>query len=357
MGLGASGSRAGLRTKLSHRKFCEKQEVLPEKYSLSSQASHTMFAQNVSFSNCSLVYSANDVAVAKCLVGINICMSVLGSLGNALVCIAVFSTKGMTSSFHYFVSSLAAADLVNALVVQPLLIALIFAHIKSQCVPNGEDAICTGFRVVSNFVSTVSLLTLVLIALDRCLMVSPHFDYKNAMTARKKIVLAVVWLLACVYSAIRLTIEKDITSYLTAAAFGLCYVEMIVCYSFVYHGISKQRKLLGGTWAQNKARTESAEIQELKTETISTERRFARTIVMVLVVFTGGWCLFFYLRLTQPEKDYGIMYNVARTVAFSTSAINPALYCFNNKEYRHAFKRILSSFLFGWRREKYERIM
>jgi len=48
---------------------------------------------------------------------------------------------------------------------------------------------------------------------------------------------------------------------------------------------------------------------------------------------------------------------VARTVAFSTSAINPALYCFNNKEYRRAFKTILSSFLFEWRHEEYERIL
>ena len=294
---------------------------------------------------------------AKCLVGINICTSILGILGNLLVCIAVFSTKGVTSSFHYFISSLAAADLVNSLVVQPLLIALIFAHLKPESIPYDPDDICTAFRVVSNFACAVSLLTLALIALDRCFIVSPHFDYRHTMTAKKKIVLAVVWLLACVYSAMRLTIEKTITSYLTAAAFGLCYVEMIACYAIVYHQISKQRKLLAATCAQNKTRSERTEVQELKAENIAKERRFTRTIVMVLIVFTGGWSIFFYLRLMQPEKDYGIRYNVARTLAFSTSAINPALYCFNNKEYRHAFKRILSSLLFARRREGYQRIM
>jgi len=134
---------------------------------------------------------------------------------------------------------------------------------------------------------------------------------------------------------------------------------MIVCYAVVYYRISKQRKLLVASRAQNKTRTEAAEVQELetKTENIAKERRFARTIVMVLVIFTGGWSYLFYLRLTQPEKNYGIMYNVARTVAFSASAINPALYCFNNKEYRRAFKRILSSFPFEWRHEEYERIL
>ena len=322
---------------------------------MSSQASPKMLALNVSSSNCSLVFPADDLAAAWCLLGINICTSILGFLGNLLVCIAVLSTKGMTSSFHYFILSLAVADLVISLVVQPLLIALITAHINFQCLPDAHLV----FRVVGNFACAVSLLTLALIALDRCLVVSPHFDYKNTMTARKKIVLAVVWLLAGACSAIRLTIKKEITSYLTAAVFGLCYVEMIMCYAIVYYRISKQRKRLVATCAQNKARTEAAEVQLLKTKTenIAKERRFARTIVMVLVVFTGGWSYLFYLRLTQPEKNYGIMYNVARTVAFFTSAINPALYCFNNKEYRHAFKSILSSFPFRWRRKEYKRIL
>lgn len=328
----------------------------------SPQASPRMFALNnvSSPSNCSFVYSlADDVVAAKCLVAINICTSILGSLGNMLVCIAVFTTQGMTSSFHYFISSLAAADLVIALVDQPLLIALIIAHINSRCLPD----VNLGFRAVGNFACAVSLLTLALIALDRCLFVSPQFDYKNTMTAKKKIVLVVVWVLACVYSAIRLTIKKEITSYLTTAVFGLCFVEMIVCYALVYYRIFKQRKRLAASRARNKTRIETAEqVEELKTQTENntTERRFARTIVMVLVVFTAGWFLIFFLRLTQPEKNYGLMYNVARTVALSASAINPALYCFNNKEYRRAFKRILSSFLFGGkkkrRREKYERI-
>ena len=309
-----------------------------------------MSAPNLSCSNCSLVFSADDVTTAWCLEGINICTLTLGFLGNLLVCTAVLSTEGMTSSFHYFILSLAAADLVIAVVVQPLLIVLITAHIKCHCLPE----VLVGFRAVGNFACAVSLLTLVLIALDRCLIVSPHFDYKNTMTARKKIVLAVVWVLACACSAIRLTIDdKKITSDLTAAVFGLCYVVMIACYAIVCYRISERRTRPSVTRAQNKPAGE----QLLKPETIAKERRFACTIVMLLVVFTVGWSYFFYLRLTQPEKNYGIMYNVARTVAFSTSAINPALYCFNNKEYRRAFKRILSIFLCGWRREEYQKIM
>ena len=306
--------------------------------------------------NCSPNYSlAGHEAEARVLVGINICTSFLGILGNLLVCVAVFTTQRMTSSFHYFISSLAAADLTITLVDQPLLVVLIFGRMSSECFP----AVYVAFRLVSNFACAVSLLTLALIALDRCLFGSPRFThYKNTMTMGKKIALGIVWVLAAVYSALRLLIAKEITSYLTAAVFGLCYVHMIVCYAVVYYHVFKQRKFLAHSRLHN-TRTATAEEIEAQTEKNTTERRFARTIVMVLFVFTAEWFLLFYLRLTKPKENYGLMYNTARTVALSASAINPALYCFNNKEYRRAFKRILSTLFFGTlksRRGKYERI-
>ena len=299
-------------------------------------------------------YSLSDYRdVAWILVGINISTSLLGILGNLLVCIAVFTTQGMSSSFHYFISSLAAADLTVSLVDQPLLVVLIIGRISSECLP----AVYFAFRLVGNFGCAVSLLTLALIAIDRCLFVATNCNYKNTMTLGKKIVLAIVWGLACVYSAIRLIIDKEITSHLTAAVFGLCYVDMIVCYAVIYYQVFKQRKILADWRLHNTSANVGDEI-EAQTENNTAERRFALTIVMVLIVFTAGWFLLFYLRLIQPEKNYGILYNAARTVGLSASAINPALYCFNNKEYRQAFKRILLVF-FGAptkHRKQYERI-
>ena len=174
------------------------------------------------------------------LVGINIVASILGTLGNLFVCITVCTTRGMVSSFHYFIVSLAAADLMVALLDQPLLVSMIFAHVKFKCIPVVDKM----FRAIGNFACAVSLLTLALIALDRCLFVLPSINYKNTMTTGKKIVLAVVWTLAGGYAALRLTVNKTVTSYLTAAVFGVCYVEMILCYTVVYYQVFKQREFL-----------------------------------------------------------------------------------------------------------------
>lgn len=307
--------------------------------------------------NCSTKYSLADFKTeALVLVVVNISTSLLGILGNFLVCLAVFTTQGLTSSFHYFISSLALADLAIALVDQPLFVALLISRIESKCLPRVDFA----FRLVGNFACAVALLTLALIAMDRCLFVANNFNYKNAsMTCGKKIVLVIVWVLACVYSALRLTVDKEITSYLTTAVFGFCYVEMIVCYVVVYYQVFKQRKILADSRHRNTRNNTTENLQD-QTENNSTERRFARTIVTVLVVFTAAWSYFFYLRSTQPEVDYGILYNTARTVALSASAINPLLYCFNNREYRRAFKTILMKCLVcdsqKRRRKQYDRI-
>ncbi|XP_022785353.1 beta-2 adrenergic receptor-like isoform X1 [Stylophora pistillata] len=306
--------------------------------------------------NCPPGFSlADEKDAAMVLVGINIVASILGTLGNLFVLITVCTTQGMVSSFHYFILSLATADLMVALLDQPLLVALIGAHMNFKCLPFVDEA----FRAIGNFACAVSLLTLALIALDRCLFVLPSINYKNTMTTGKKIVLAVVWTLACGYAALRLTVDKKITSYLTAAVFGVSYVEMILCYTVVYYQVFKQREFLNASRGRFQT-AEQVESLENQAQNITLERRFARTIVMVLFVFTGGWFLLFYLRLTQPEKNYGIMYNTARTVALSASAINPALYCLNNKEYWRAFKRILIKLVcVGSKRKRrvnYERI-
>ena len=253
----------------------------------------------------------------------------------------------MASSFRYFIVSLAAADLTIALADQPMLVVLILGRVRSECLPNLD----TAFRVVGNLACAVSLLTLASIALDRCLFVTQACRYKNTMTRGKVLALTVVWTLAAVYTALRLTIDKKITSFLTAAMFGLCYCRMFFCYSVTYYSVWKTHKLLLPRGEPSINDQVAGKEKDEMLEDNRMERQFARTVVMVVVVFSVSWFLLFYLRLTQPEKNYGIMYNIARTVALSSSAFNPALYCFNNKEYRRAFLRILSKLCHCGRKE------
>ena len=89
----------------------------------------------MSFSDCPRDYSlANHRTEAIVLVGINILSCFLGTIGNLLVFMTVFNTPAMNqSSFHYFVSSLAMSDLINAL-VSHLYLSFSLRAVRALCV-------------------------------------------------------------------------------------------------------------------------------------------------------------------------------------------------------------------------------
>ena len=187
----------------------------------------------MSFSDCPRDYSlANHRTDAIVLVGINILSCFLGTIGNLLVFMTVFNTPAMNqSSFHYFVSSLAMSDLINALVSQPLLVVLIAGRASSLCLP----VIHRTFRWISNIAFGTSHLTLLLISLDRCLTVSGKFNYKKTMTVGKKATLVMIWLLAFAHAAIRITSNTENVTFFVYAIVGLSYAF----YAFVLYKIFK----------------------------------------------------------------------------------------------------------------------
>lgn len=141
-----------------------------------------------------------DKKVIYGLVGCNIFTSLLGIIGNALVFIVVFKTQGVASSFRYLISTLAAADLTIALVVQPLFVVLIIGRRSSDDLPSILFVCC----IVGNFVLLVSTITVTLIAMDRCLkLASAKLNYKNTVTKEKKGALASALGFASVSSCLR----------------------------------------------------------------------------------------------------------------------------------------------------------
>ena len=74
------------------------------------------------------------------------------------------------------------------------------------------------------------------------------------------------------------------------------------------------------------------------------EKRFALTIIQVVIVFTATWIYKFYLRVVQPNNHFGATYYTASTVGLSSSALNPILFCFLNQECRNGLQRICMNF-------------
>ena len=287
----------------------------------------------MSFSDCPRDYSlANHRTEAIVLVGINILSCFLGTIGNLLVFMTVFNTPAMNqSSFHYFVSSLAMSDLINALVTQPLLVVLIAGRASSLCLP----VIHRTFRWISNIGFGTSHLTLLLISLDRCLTVSGKFNYKKTMTVGKKITLVMIWLLAFAHAAIRITLYKNVTFFLYAIV-ALSYAF----YAFVHYKIYKHDYYLPKPQKKTRRNTGTAEV------ILTQEKHIALTLATILFCFTVSWFPSFYQNITQPGIHYGLQYYTMATCSFFVLAFNPFLYCFRNTKYRKKYNEICTS-VFG----------
>lgn len=73
------------------------------------------------------------------------------------------------------------------------------------------------------------------------------------------------------------------------------------------------------------------------------EKRAARTIGVVIALFTVSWVPYGYVLVSDPEQNINSFYVWAVTVGLTNSAVNPVVYFFSNKAFRKSSMRVLSS--------------
>ena len=264
------------------------------------------------------------------MVCINIVMGIVGTVGNFLVVLAVYFTPALHTISNKFICSLALADLLVTMCGQPLLAALQLGNASAQCLDEVEFVL----RLVGNFSCAVSFLNLCFVSFDRCVAILKPLEYKNLMTTRKlRAMLSVVWLLPTIYTVLRLTISKKATSYFTVVMLSAGYVTILVCYCMIFVTVWRQ--------GNKRRRLQCSMRRGTQSRSHEAEKRLAKTLAVVIGVFTVAWASMFYLRMSAPDKNYGTAYNWADTIAMSSSTVNPIIYGFRNALYRGAFRNII----------------
>ncbi|XP_044168556.1 alpha-2A adrenergic receptor-like [Acropora millepora] len=278
---------------------------------------------------CSPEYSftGDRTSSARILVGINVCFCFIAIVGNVMASMAIFSTRSFNLSYRCFLWSLTVAELIVALVCQPLLIALILAQLNSSCIP----ALQFTFRVIANFGLTASVGTVALIALNTCLYVCGKFNYTNTITSRKKMAIVVVWLIAGVICCV--TFFSDLTF-----STLLWIVISFPCYATVLYQVHLHQKNRSQSSHQNPA--EQRNNDQNKNETPIWQ--VACGIITILLLLSFRWlpiCLFNLLKL---GKRFGLLYYTVVTMTLIPSALYPVVYCLSYHNYRRALKRVCS---------------
>lgn len=266
---------------------------------------------------------------------VRICLSVLGTVFNVLVCLTFWFSPRLVSNSTLLLCNLSAADLVTSLLGIPVSLHVSFLQFRS----NGVCALGTPTKpipwntgvIVATFTGSIS--NLVVMSLDRCFMIRLPFSYKNFVSARKiKVVILLIWMSAIIgfVCITKRLISQDLFAKAAFTILVVCYLIIIVCYVLVFWGIKKQKKVIASnTEANNTA---------LRQQVV--EGKLAKTIAIIITVFSISWAPLGYTMLQHSDfetfANTNPLIHWAATVGMATAVINPLIYFGRKKEYRNA---------------------
>ncbi|KAH8414489.1 hypothetical protein KR215_007333 [Drosophila sulfurigaster] len=319
------------------------------------------------------------------IVVVGIFLSVLIFLsvaGNILVCLAIYTERSLRRIGNLFLASLAIADLFVASLV------MTFAGVNDLLgywIFGAE--FCDTWVAFDVMCSTASILNLCAISMDRYIHIKDPLRYGRWVTRRVAVItIAAIWLLAAFVSFVPISLgihrpdqplifEDNGKKYPTCAldltptyavvssciSFYFPCVVMIGIYCRLYCYAQKHVKSI-------KAVTRPGEVAEkqryksirrpknqpkkFKVRNLHhsspyhvSDHKAAVTVGVIMGVFLICWVPFFCVNITAAFCKTcigGQTFKILTWLGYSNSAFNPIIYSIFNKEFRDAFKRILT---------------
>ena len=275
------------------------------------------------------VCSKLPVAHGAALITTNAAVSLFGTLGNLLVCMAVATNSNLRRSSNYLLVSLAVADLMATMVCEPLFLSILVRRTFSDnCVRNLENA----YFYVCNFSASASVVNMAAISIDRLIAIMFPLRHKSRKVALVIWgMLAASWILIITLnlSAKFLKAPLAIRGFIIVGIFIISYVIIFVSYTLIVICLVKQKRKRRHLGAQ------SANLSSYRYEA-----RVAFTCAIVIFVFTPCWFpLFIVFTVTGKRlvKPFGYAHYWIRTVALSNSAMNFVIYGSRMRNFRDSY--------------------
>ena len=284
---------------------------------------------------------------------VSACIFLVATIGNSLVLLAVFldPNKNLRSPFNYFVANLALADLLVGLAVAPLsIIYHVSEGLKSPIKAEMEKYLFYSYFVVC----TASLLSLVVLSLDRYVSISYPLRYVAWLDSHRSFVIsAAVWVLSVLLSLIFFLVDVNIYRFVFAnTAVAATFVILLFSHAKIVRSFRAQVRQwddLHDNSTENKA----------KKEALKWEKKMAKTLLVVLAFFLACFlpsCVGIYI-INLCSTCSCLFIDWIRDVQFclvmANSGMNPFVYAYRIKHFRQAFKEIIFCGVCTCQRKRY----
>ncbi|XP_077996395.1 adenosine receptor A2b-like [Glandiceps talaboti] len=301
--------------------------------------------------NATDVSSDTNGAVTYIIISVTTSI-IIGAImfGNTLVILSVHRFHALKNVNNYFICSLAFADLIVVVT------AVYNAGLTLGTIPyHGSIYYCMLQVIAFQEGCQVSILHLLVIAIDRHLAITSSLTYPVKMTTRRaKWIIFVIWTLPVVYLALLVVyahIDSDVDlRNIPCNILGIVHPIFTLAWFIIFFIIPFAIILVLYLHIFLIARKHSSRIaaqdHSLQCTTFKKNLKAAKTLGMVIGTFIICWVPFFGLPIlidvTMPIYGTRWLLYVLIFLANSNSALNPAIYAWRNREFRESFIKLLT---------------
>jgi len=260
-------------------------------------------------------------------------------IGNAVVLWLFYKNESLRTISNRVLASLCVADFLVGLVIDPTWIAIRFStqpqrtHILKQVI-----------NLLWIHTTAATVFNLCCVSVDRYTAIRFPFRYKDIITKKRcYAVITMVWLISLFLPFSRILVDnrtnvERLWFSLTFIVFVLPITIVTLCYFFIFKAARKQASRIKRENVQNS--------DEMNVPLRAMQNYKAiKTIGFVLGVFIVSWLpslvvsVVDYVTASDKCVDHKLAYVVwpwIEAIAFTSSAINPWIYCFRNRQFYEA---------------------
>ncbi|XP_037646263.1 trace amine-associated receptor 13c-like [Sebastes umbrosus] len=279
------------------------------------------------------------------------CMSFLTVALNLLVIISISHFRQLHSPTNLLLLSLAVSDLLVGLLLMPMQILLI-----GGCWFLGS-LICGLFYYASFILTSASVGNMVLISVDRHVAICDPLCYPTKVTQRRvKICVCLCWACSVFYNGV---ILMDFLKH--PDRYNSCYGECVVVINSITGAVDVMLTFVGPITviivlymrvfvvAVTQARAMRSHIAAITVQGVisvtakKSERKAARTLGVVVVVFLICFCPYFYPSLVGQDMSTSVTFSIFGVwLLYCNSCLNPVVYAFFYPWFRRSIKLIVT---------------
>ena len=262
----------------------------------------------------------------------NILLSITALLGNALILVALHKESSLHPPSKLLLRCLASTDICIGLIAEPLGIIRWISMVKEDwnlCRYSFPSYFIAGYTL-----SSVSLLTITAISVDRLLALVLGLTYRQVVTMNRTYVIVVTFWVVSTVAATSYLVNDVITYWYGRLTILSCLFTSIICYTKIFLILRHHRiQERGHGQRERPNRAISLNMARYKKAVSS-----ALWLQLALVVCYLPYGIMSTLLNRRLSSSSFLPWQLAVTLVYLNSSLNPFLYCWKISEVRQAVK-------------------